>query len=310
MPPVPATTLISDTDYDAIEAAVMETVRGRWFLAEYARRNRHAETERILEVLDRIEDRIQAPSKPLQIEGVQMNVLEMAQAIARTRAEIAALQPAAGLEAPFGEATEELGTIVSATERATGDILRTAEQIQELAWTQRENGSTCEVCHSLDAMATEIYASCAAQGLAGQRTRKVIDVLRYLEARTQSMLEVWGIDAEAVRAAANQSRLEAALAAAPALELSDEIVAIDVEESSLAPAAEPLMPVGDNQGTYEELVALDTAHTATVPLDPVSSEGDGRRMHVVVSAVEPASVRLTSAELDALSTTERVALFA
>ncbi|HEY0293198.1 MAG TPA: hypothetical protein VGC51_12860 [Hansschlegelia sp.] len=31
-------------DYEAIADAVMETARGRWFLAEYARRNRAAET--------------------------------------------------------------------------------------------------------------------------------------------------------------------------------------------------------------------------------------------------------------------------
>lgn len=41
-------------DYDAIQAAVMETGRGRWFLAEYARRNRHADTEVVLEAIGRI----------------------------------------------------------------------------------------------------------------------------------------------------------------------------------------------------------------------------------------------------------------
>ena len=32
--------------YEQIEAAVMETSRGRWFLNEYARRNRHADYAR------------------------------------------------------------------------------------------------------------------------------------------------------------------------------------------------------------------------------------------------------------------------
>ena len=32
----------TEADYEAIAAAVMETVRGRWFLGEYARRNRNA----------------------------------------------------------------------------------------------------------------------------------------------------------------------------------------------------------------------------------------------------------------------------
>jgi len=38
MPPPPAPIPLSEADYDLIEAAVMETGRGRWFLAEYARR--------------------------------------------------------------------------------------------------------------------------------------------------------------------------------------------------------------------------------------------------------------------------------
>jgi hypothetical protein len=31
---------VSDDDYDAIESAITETTRGRWFLFEYARRHR------------------------------------------------------------------------------------------------------------------------------------------------------------------------------------------------------------------------------------------------------------------------------
>lgn len=42
-------------DYDRIEAAVMETVRGRWFLLEYARRQRAIETERLIRAVDRLE---------------------------------------------------------------------------------------------------------------------------------------------------------------------------------------------------------------------------------------------------------------
>ena len=41
-------------DYDAIETAVMETERGRWFLKEYARRNRNADSLLILEALDHL----------------------------------------------------------------------------------------------------------------------------------------------------------------------------------------------------------------------------------------------------------------
>lgn len=52
--PAPPTGLYPE-DYDRIEAAVMETVRGRWFLLEYARRQRAFETERLVHAVDRLE---------------------------------------------------------------------------------------------------------------------------------------------------------------------------------------------------------------------------------------------------------------
>ena len=42
-------TPLSEVDYEAISAAVMETGRGRWFLAEYAKRNRNADTAMVLD---------------------------------------------------------------------------------------------------------------------------------------------------------------------------------------------------------------------------------------------------------------------
>ena len=46
---------LTEDDFEAIEDAVMETARGRWFLREFARRARAADTGRLLEALQRIE---------------------------------------------------------------------------------------------------------------------------------------------------------------------------------------------------------------------------------------------------------------
>lgn len=51
---------LADSDYDTILAAVMETTRGRWFLHEYARRNRNADTGMLLTAIDRIESLLTA----------------------------------------------------------------------------------------------------------------------------------------------------------------------------------------------------------------------------------------------------------
>jgi hypothetical protein len=49
-----------EADYDAISAAFMETSRGRWFLSEYAKRNRNADTRMVLDAVARIEANIAA----------------------------------------------------------------------------------------------------------------------------------------------------------------------------------------------------------------------------------------------------------
>lgn len=46
---------LSPSDFEAIEAAVTETARGRWFLAEFARRTRARDTERLLAAMARLE---------------------------------------------------------------------------------------------------------------------------------------------------------------------------------------------------------------------------------------------------------------
>src|SRR5437764_6979698 len=52
--------LPSEAVYDAISAAFMETSRGRWFLSEYAKRNRNADTRMVLDAVARIEQNLAA----------------------------------------------------------------------------------------------------------------------------------------------------------------------------------------------------------------------------------------------------------
>ena len=48
-------TAYTQKDYEAIEAAVLESPRGRWFLGEFARRNRAADTLVLLEAIRKLE---------------------------------------------------------------------------------------------------------------------------------------------------------------------------------------------------------------------------------------------------------------
>jgi hypothetical protein len=111
-------------DYEAIEAAVMETTRGRWFLAEYARRNRNADTDQILTTLDRIERTMRRDRAAPDIDRIRLDLADMAESISRTKQEIAQMKLDTEHGGRFADASHELDAIVSQTETATNEILR------------------------------------------------------------------------------------------------------------------------------------------------------------------------------------------
>jgi chemotaxis protein CheZ len=184
----------TERDFEAIEAAVMETQRGRWFLDEFKRRNRHADTLVILTMLERLERSVKREKAIPDIDRIRFDLAEMADAIERTKQEIAEIKAQTDDGNRFEQASNELDAIVTQTETATGDILGAAEKIQELAWTLREEGASSDICDRLDEHATNIYMACSFQDLTGQRTRKVVQVLKYLENRVHSMIEIWGLE--------------------------------------------------------------------------------------------------------------------
>ncbi|TPQ48728.1 hypothetical protein C2U72_22275, partial [Prosthecomicrobium hirschii] len=60
-------------DYQAIEDAVMETARGRWFLAEYARRHRAADTDAIVSSIERLERVIKRDRQVPDIDRIKLD---------------------------------------------------------------------------------------------------------------------------------------------------------------------------------------------------------------------------------------------
>ncbi len=180
--------------YEQIEAAVMETSRGRWFLAEYARRHRHAETELVLESIDRLQRSLGvrhgvSPSA----DKLQNQILEMARALAQAERDIRAIQPDNPAGSRYGSASTELSAVVDTTEQATQAILSAAERVQEYAWTMRERSGNEDECDLLDRCATEIYTACGFQDLTAQRIRKVVEAMTFIDLQIKGILEATGL---------------------------------------------------------------------------------------------------------------------
>ncbi|WP_267358636.1 MULTISPECIES: hypothetical protein [unclassified Methylobacterium] len=188
----------ASAEYEAIEATISDTERGRWFLAEHARRSRGAETEMLLGAIARLERTVTADRGHEAFGHLRGNLVDMADAISRTKAEIAAISAANHEQTHLIQASLALDGIVRETERATSDILGSAEAIQEAAWTLREAGSDEAACDALDLHATAIYTACSFQDLTAQRTARIVYTLRYLEDRLSAMITIWGEEAEPI----------------------------------------------------------------------------------------------------------------
>ena len=183
---------IREADFAAIESAVMETQRGRWFLAEYARRNRNADTDQVLGAIEKLDSSIRSatPEKLAVVDDMVASLIDMGDAIQRTKREVFALS-GDGDDDHIGDASMELDAVVGATENATNQILSSAERIQEVAFAAMERGEAVEELGAIDAAVMEIYEGCSFQDITGQRIGKVISTLRYLEARISAVAEAW-----------------------------------------------------------------------------------------------------------------------
>lgn len=193
--------ILSEDDYDAIAAAVMETERGRWFLDEYARRNRNSDTSSVLGAIDKLEERIDSKlAQSANVEGqstsnalISRDVLDLAEAITQMKREVQQLSGKGESDDHFDTATVELEAIVAQTETATSEILEAAEKIQEVVWTLREEGANETQCDIIESKIIDVYTACSFQDLTGQRSNKVVRLVSYVERRVASMMEILGI---------------------------------------------------------------------------------------------------------------------
>jgi hypothetical protein len=176
--------LPAEADYDALRAAVMHSPRGRWFLEEYARRNRQTDTLAVLAAIERIETVIRGDRNQHAYQHVRGDLLEMAKTIAQTRAEVAS--------ATAGSAHEQGGRSDAAAgggQSAPPDIFATAERMQEVAWTMRERGIDPSTCAQIEALASSILSASSLRDPGGRRVQQLGEVLHYLERRIDTMLD-------------------------------------------------------------------------------------------------------------------------
>jgi chemotaxis regulatin CheY-phosphate phosphatase CheZ len=192
MPLPPATQPISETDYEAIEAAVKETARGRWFLEEFAQRNRHADTKLVLDAIQRLQRSVlgaeSAPAPAPQIPEIRADLNEIERTAEQTRKLLAEIDATHQRDGDLGN---ELDLVVAASAQAISGVLSDADRISEISATMRSQGIAEYICDQLDGLSEHVNTACAFQDLTGQRTQKVVTALRLLESRVHELVKLW-----------------------------------------------------------------------------------------------------------------------
>jgi hypothetical protein len=128
----------NEADYDAIKDAFMETSRGRWFLGEYAKRNRNADTTMVLDAVARIEETIAASRKPTRDPQFD--------------------EALTSLRTALGEARELATTAINdfALEQNLAPIRKGVRVVREIAWRLREIGADGRICDLIDSQLAAI----------------------------------------------------------------------------------------------------------------------------------------------------------
>ena len=119
---------------------------------------------------------------------------EIYSAIAETKREIATLHVNGLHSAEMNRVTDELDAIIDGTEQATEQILAAAEVIDENAskLSKTLTGEEDDWTHEISESVVSVFEACNFQDLTGQRITKVVNVLRFIEERIVSMMEIWG----------------------------------------------------------------------------------------------------------------------
>lgn len=166
-------TIDVEQEYRAIEAALLNNPRGRWFLAEHGRRARRLDNLMLEEAIGRLQNSIRQP--PALLGQLQNEMEELSHFLRETRTELLSKPAKLSTEAP--------------PDTPADGILRAAEDLHELAWTLQSNEINAGACEKIARQASSIYALSVRQALESERTQKLAIALDAACARLNAVLE-------------------------------------------------------------------------------------------------------------------------
>jgi len=229
----------SEEDYDAISEAFMETARGRWFLGEYAKRNRNADTRMVLDAVARVEQCLAAQKSEPPDNGLAEALTAIGSAVEQARTATSAALDRFALEA------------------ALAPVRKGIRVIREISWRWREIGADGRICDLIDSQTGAIEAGCEQISSSDPRAslRAAFDLISQ------------ELDKFSDREAASQD-VEEAIIAAPSSAAADETPAVAETEP-------PAATSHDAEASIAVLaVSIDVAVATLESAEPTTEAAD------------------------------------
>lgn len=174
------TPLQAEQEYRSIEAALLETTRGRWFLAEHSRRSRRLESTQLEDALSRLKTSLRDPPAVLgrlrtELDAISQ-LLRQARHVVLSRANgtPSHASPIAGIN---GEAHPPAG------------LLAAAEEMHALVWSLQAREVNREVCERIVRQAAAIFALSARQAQESERALQFAETIDTVARRIMAALE-------------------------------------------------------------------------------------------------------------------------
>lgn len=181
-----------ETEYRAIETALLESARGRWFLAEHGRRARRLDADALQLAIGQLQTSLRDP--PALLGQLRNEIVGLQGLLRETRAALVT-KPRTAPEQQAEYAPTTASGVAALTSGPDG-ILAAAEGIHELAWSLHAQEINVDTCEKIARQASAIYALSVRHATESKRVQQLTEALDGALQRLDGLLETIGHEAQ------------------------------------------------------------------------------------------------------------------
>lgn len=172
---------IENDDFDTIEKAVRETERGRWFLDEFARRNRVSNTEMLLDSLAKLEEAVARTQSAGTENDIRKDLATLLNEIETLTSDLS-LSPENRM--PYAPG---LGALTARSAKLLYDLAISADTVRDNAAQLRTMSVPESVITALDEETSKIISGASEQMRLMRRFEALVEIQNFIRRRIETI---------------------------------------------------------------------------------------------------------------------------